>query len=100
MAKEIETTATTEQDEMTALSKSIKTTGPYTQGAQSVARARGWRAVLALMALLTALFLIAMLPRWRANAALESAARDQRPTVSVVSPERANAKTDLALPGR
>ena len=46
-----------------------------------------------------ALFLIAMTPRWRANAALESAARDQRPTVSVVSPQPANANAALVLPG-
>jgi multidrug efflux pump subunit AcrA (membrane-fusion protein) len=61
--------------------------------------ARGLLAVLAAMTVSAALFLIAMTPRWRANAALESAARDQRPMVTVVAPQRANVNADLVLPG-
>jgi multidrug efflux pump subunit AcrA (membrane-fusion protein) len=85
----------TQQMEMNALTKQIETANPQTT--RSLARGHGFLAVLATMTVLAALFLIAMTPRWRANAVLESAARDQRPTVSVVSPEPANA--DLVLPG-
>ena len=70
-----------------------------TQTTRSFARGRGLLAVLATMTGLAALFLVAMMPRWRANAALEGAARDQRPTVGVVSPEYANTNADLVLPG-
>jgi membrane fusion protein, multidrug efflux system len=95
--KEAETTA---QIEMTALTEQIEMTKPGMQpSAANVPRARGWLAVLGTLAALAALFAVAMLPRWRANAALENAVRDQRPAVSVVSPERANANADLALPG-
>jgi RND family efflux transporter MFP subunit len=70
-----------------------------TQITRSLARGRGLLAVLATMTVLAALFLIAMTPRWRAIAALEGAGRDQRPTVSVVSPLPANGNVDLVLPG-
>ena len=70
-----------------------------TQTTRSFARGRGLLAVLATMTGLAALFLVAMMPRWRANAPLEGAARDQRPTVGVVSPEDANTNADLVLPG-
>ena len=76
------------------LAKRIETAN--TQTTRSFAPGRGLLAVLATMA---ALFLVAMMPRWRANALLESAARDQRPTISVVSPEYANTNADLVLPG-
>ena len=87
----------TQQMEMTALTKQIETAN--TQTTRSFARGRGLLAVLATMTVLATLFLIAMTFRWRANAALESVARDQRPTVSVVSPQPANTNADLALPG-
>jgi multidrug efflux pump subunit AcrA (membrane-fusion protein) len=87
----------TQQMEMTALANQIETAN--TQSTPSFARGRGLLAVLATMTVLAALFLIATTPRWRANAPLESATRDQRPTVSVVSPQRANANADLVLPG-
>ena len=70
-----------------------------TQTTRSFARGRGLLAVLATMTGLAALFLVAMMPRWRANAPLEGAARDQRPTVGVVSPEYANTNADLVSPG-
>jgi hypothetical protein len=79
----------TQQMEMTALANQIETAN--TQSTPSFARGRGLLAVLATMTVLATLFLIATTPRWRANAPLESATRDQRPTVSVVSPQRANA---------
>jgi len=57
------------------------------------------RAVLGTLVVLAALFLVGMLPRWRANAALADAARDQRPTVSVVSTQRLDGAANLVLPG-
>jgi hypothetical protein len=79
------------------LAKRIETANAQTT--RSFAPGRGLLAVLATMTGLAALFLVAMVPHWRANAALESAARDQRPTISVVSPEYANTNADLVLPG-
>jgi membrane fusion protein, multidrug efflux system len=86
-----------QQMESTALTKQIEAAS--TQTTRSFARGRGLLAVLATMTVLAALFLIAMTPRWWANAALESAARDRRLMVSVVSPQPANANADLVLPG-
>src|SRR5580658_1073926 len=60
---------------------------------------RGWLAIFTTLAALAVLFIVAMVPRWRANAALEATARDQRPTVSVVTPERPGAGSGLTLPG-
>ena len=79
------------------LAKRIETAN--TQTTRSFAPGRGLLAVLATMTGLAALFLVAMMSRWRANALLESAARDQRPTISVVSPEYANTNAELVLPG-
>jgi membrane fusion protein, multidrug efflux system len=83
--------------EMSGLTKQVETSNA--QATRSFARGRSLLAVLATMTVLAALFLIAMTPRWRANAALESATRDHRPTVSVVSPQPANANADFVLPG-
>jgi RND family efflux transporter MFP subunit len=79
------------------LAKRIETAN--TQTTRSFAPGPGLLAVLATMTGLAALFLVAMVPHWRANPALESAARDQRPTIRVVSPEYANTNADLVLPG-
>ncbi len=57
------------------------------------------RAVLGTLVVLATLFLVGMFPRWRANAALTSAARDQRPTVSVVKTQRPDGAANLVLPG-
>jgi len=57
------------------------------------------RALLGTLAVVTALFLVGMLPRWRANAELASAVRDQRPTVSVVAPQRPADNANVVLPG-
>src|SRR5580700_8110204 len=57
------------------------------------------RAVLGTLIVLAVLFLVGMLPRWRANAALTTAARDQRPTVSVVKTQRPDGAANLVLPG-
>jgi len=57
------------------------------------------RAVLGTLVVLATLFLVGMFPRWRANAALTSAVRDQRPTVSVVTTQRPDGAANLVLPG-
>lgn len=48
---------------------------------------------------LFALFAIGFVPRWRANAALTDLARDQRPTVNVISSQRPPDNATLVLPG-
>jgi RND family efflux transporter MFP subunit len=85
----------TQPMEMTGLTNQIKTAN--TQTTPSFARGRALLVVLATISVLAALFFIAMTPRWRATAVLGRAVRDQRPTVSVVSPQPA--KADLVLPG-
>ena len=67
--------------------------------AKSIRRGLSGRAVLGTLMVLAALFLLGMFPRWRANAALTSAARDQRPTVSVVKTQRPDGAANLVLPG-
>jgi AcrB/AcrD/AcrF family protein len=57
------------------------------------------RAVLGTVVVLARLFLVGMFPRWPANAALTSAARDQRPTVSVVARQRPDGAANLVLSG-
>ena len=64
------------------LAKRIETANAQTT--RSFAPGRGLLAVLATMTRLAALFLVAMMPRWQSGA---RSARDQRPTISVVSPE-------------
>ena len=67
--------------------------------ARSIRRGLSGRAVLGTVVVLAALFLVGMLPRWQANAALTTAARDQRPTVSVVTTQRPDGAANLVLPG-
>jgi RND family efflux transporter MFP subunit len=67
--------------------------------AKSIRRGLSGRAVLGTLVVLAALFFVGMFPRWRANAALTNAARDQRPTVSVVTTQRADGAANLVLPG-
>jgi RND family efflux transporter MFP subunit len=58
------------------------------------------RALFGTLAVLATLFCVAMLPRWRANAALTSSVRDQRPTVTVIASQRPAADdANLVLPG-
>src|SRR4030088_1571712 len=66
---------------------------------QNIRRGLSGRAVLGTLVMLATLFLVGMLPRWRANAALTSAAGDQRPTVSVVTTQRLEGAANLVLPG-
>ena len=67
--------------------------------AKSIRRGLSGRAVLGTLVVLAALFFVGMFPRWRANAALTNAARDQRPTVSVVTTQRLDGAANLVLPG-
>ena len=60
----------------------------FQSSARNVRRGLSGRAVLGTLVVLALLFLVGMLPRWHANAALTSAVRDQRPTVSVVTTQR------------
>src|SRR5438874_5620542 len=67
--------------------------------AKNVGRGLRRRALLGTVSVLTMLFLLGMVPRWRANASLLDATRDQRPTVSVVSSQRPDGTAHLVLPG-
>jgi RND family efflux transporter MFP subunit len=67
--------------------------------AHNIGRGLSRRALLGTGGVLTMLFLLGMVPRWRANASLLDAARDQRPTVSVVSSQRPDGAANLVLPG-
>jgi membrane fusion protein (multidrug efflux system) len=67
--------------------------------AKNIRRGLNGRVLLGTLAVLSALFVIGMLPRWRANAALTSSVRDQRPTVSVISPQRPDDNANVVLPG-
>src|SRR5258707_11734940 len=57
------------------------------------------RVLLGTLVVLAALFAVGFIPRWRANAALTSSVRDQRPTVSVISSQRPGDDANLVLPG-
>src|SRR5260370_9538271 len=67
--------------------------------AKNIRRGLSGRAVLGKLVVLSVLFLVGMFPRWRANAALTRAVRDQRPTVSVVKTQRPDGAANLVLPG-
>ena len=67
--------------------------------ATNTGRGLSRRALLGTVGVLTMLFLLGMVPRWHANASLLDAARDQRPTVSVVSTQRPEGAANLVLPG-
>jgi len=71
----------------------------FQSSARNVRRGLSGRAVLGTLVVLALLFLVGMLPRWHANAALTSAVRDQRPTVSVVTTQRPDGAANLVLPG-
>jgi RND family efflux transporter MFP subunit len=64
-----------------------------------IKRGLSGRVLFGTLAVLAALFFVGMLPRWRANAALTSSVRDQRPTVSVISSQRPADDANLVLPG-
>src|ERR1700730_7531852 len=57
------------------------------------------RVLFGTLAVLVALFAVGFVPRWRANAALVSSVRDQRPTVTVTSSQWPSDAANLVLPG-
>ena len=67
--------------------------------ANKIKRGLNGRVLLGTLAVLAALFAAGFIPRWRANAALTSSVRDQRPTVSVISSQRPGDGANLVLPG-
>src|SRR5207245_5950979 len=67
--------------------------------ANKMNRGLNGRVLLGTLAVLAALFAVGFIPRWRANAALTSSVRDQRPTVSVISSQRPGDGASLVLPG-
>jgi RND family efflux transporter MFP subunit len=71
----------------------------FQSSAKNIRRGLRGRAVLGTLAMLAALFLVGMFPRWRADAALTRAVQDQRPTVSVVTTQRPDGAANLVLPG-
>jgi RND family efflux transporter MFP subunit len=66
---------------------------------RNIRRGFSIRLLLGGAGLLAALFLAGMVPRWRADADLASSAREQRPTVSVISAQRPADGASLVLPG-
>src|SRR5258708_33383040 len=77
--------------------ESLKTTLEIS--ANKIKRGLNSRVLLGTLAVLAALFAVGFIPRWRANAALTSSVRDQRPTVSVISSQRPGDDANLVLPG-
>jgi RND family efflux transporter MFP subunit len=67
--------------------------------ASNTRRGLNGRLIFGTLAVLGGLFIAGMLPRWRANATLTSAALDQRPVVSVISSQRPDDNAKLVLPG-
>ncbi|HEY2124645.1 MAG TPA: efflux RND transporter periplasmic adaptor subunit [Chthoniobacterales bacterium] len=67
--------------------------------AGKITRGLGGRVVFGTVAVLATLFFIGIFPRWRANASLIEAVRDQRPTVNVILSQRPNGDASLVLPG-
>jgi RND family efflux transporter MFP subunit len=89
----------TEEEFMTATQplETLKTNVWLSVG--KIRRGLSGRVLLGTLGALVALFLLGMFPRWRANAALTSSVRDQRPTVSVISSQRPDGNANLVLPG-
>src|SRR2546430_3411114 len=77
--------------------ESLKTT--LEVSANKIKRGLNGRVLLGTLAVLAALFAVGFIPRWRANAALTSSVRDQRPTVGVISSQRPGDGASLVLPG-
>jgi RND family efflux transporter MFP subunit len=75
----------------------LKTT--FQISANKIKRGLNGRVLMGTLVVLAALFALGFIPRWRANAALTSSVRDQRPTVSVISSQKPNDAANLVLPG-
>jgi multidrug efflux pump subunit AcrA (membrane-fusion protein) len=72
---------------------------PQSGSVCKIRRRLSGRILLGTLGVLVALFFLGMFPRWRANAALTSSIRDQRPTVGVISSQRPDGNANLVLPG-
>lgn len=77
--------------------ETLKTT--FQLSANKIKHGLNGRVLLGTLVVLAALFAVGFIPRWRANAALTSSVRDQRPTVSVISSQRPGDGASLVLPG-
>ena len=77
--------------------ESLKTT--FQLSANKIKRGLNGRVLFGTLAVLVALFAVGFVPRWRANAALTSSVRDQRPTVSVIAAQHPADNGNLVLPG-
>ena len=67
--------------------------------ANKIKRGLNGRVLIGTLVVLAALFALGFIPRWRANAALTSSVRDQRPTVTVISSQQPSDAANLVLPG-
>src|SRR5258708_11530735 len=76
--------------------ETLKTT--FQLSANKIKHGLNGRVLLGTLVVLAALFAVGFIPRWRANAALTSSVRDQRPTVSVISSQRPRDGASLVLP--
>ncbi|HEY2625628.1 MAG TPA: efflux RND transporter periplasmic adaptor subunit [Candidatus Udaeobacter sp.] len=85
---------------MTATQPTEALKATFQLSANKTRRGLNGRVLFGALAVLAALFAVGMLPRWRANAALTSSVRDQRPTVSVIASQHPGADdANLVLPG-
>src|SRR5215472_13171282 len=75
----------------------LKTT--FQISANKIKRDLNGRVLIGTLVVLAGLFALGFIPRWRANAALTSSVRDQRPTVTVISSQKPNDAANLVLPG-
>ncbi len=84
---------------MTATQSLENLKATFQLSANKIARGLNGRVLFGTVAVIAALFALGFIPRWRANAALTSSVRDQRPTVTVVSSQKPNEAANLVLPG-
>ena len=84
---------------MTATQSLENLKATFQLSANKIKRGLSGRVLFGTVAVLAALFALGFIPRWRANAALTSSVRDQRPTVTVISSQKPNDAANLVLPG-
>src|SRR5882672_11926211 len=89
----------TEENSMTATQPLETSKAGLQISVGKIKRRLSGRVLFGTVTVLAALFLVGFIPRWRANAALTSSVRDQRPTVSVISSEHPGNDANLVLPG-
>ena len=84
---------------MTATQSLENLKATFQLSANKIKRGLNSRVLFGTVAVLAVLFALGFIPRWRANAALTSSVRDQRPTVTVISSQKPNEAANLVLPG-